>query len=308
MPKFHVEKSVVIESPREVVFDHLRDFKGWPEWSPWIITDPECTITFADDGSAYSWDGPVCGAGEMKVVNEQSPKLIESRLTFLKPWKSFADVRFTLVEVDEGTEVVWSMDSELPMLMFWMKPMMVAVIGMDYERGLNMLKARLETGTVPSKLEFPGQSTFDGVTFLGVRTRCPIPDMGTNMMRDFGKLGEWMTEKEIAPAGDFLSIYHKWEPVKQIVEYTSAIPVESVPTDLPDSFLNGSIPSCDTFPIRHTGSYQHLGNAWSAGVHRSRNRIIKQSKLIHPFEVYETIPGSVPDDETITAVHFPLRG
>tara|TARA_R110002096_G_scaffold105923_8_gene233092 strand:- start:7122 stop:8048 length:927 start_codon:yes stop_codon:yes gene_type:complete len=307
MPKFHVEKSIVMDSPREVVFDHVRDFQSWPEWSPWIITDPGCKVTYAEDGAAYSWDGPVCGAGEMKVVKDQSPEWIVSRLTFLKPWKSFADVRFDLATEDGGTRLTWSMDSELPMFMFWMKSMMVALIGMDYERGLAMLKARLETGVVPSKLEFPGSAPFEGVEFVGVRTRCAIPEIGSHMMADFGKIQDWVCTNEVTPAGKMLSVYHKWQPAKQIVEYTSAVPVESVPAELPEGFISGEIPSCMTFPIQHTGSYQYLGNAWSAGVMRSRNRLIKQSRSIHPFEIYETAPGDVPENETVTTVHFPLR-
>jgi hypothetical protein len=48
------------------------------------------------------------------------------------------------------------MDSKQPFFQFFLKGMMTSLIGMDYERGLRMLKDYVETGSVPSTLEFPG--------------------------------------------------------------------------------------------------------------------------------------------------------
>ena len=38
-----------------------------------------------------------------------------------------------------------------------------------------------------------------------------------------------------------------------------------------------------------------------------RAKRFRQDKSIKPFEVYETAPGDVPDSETKTTVHFPVR-
>lgn len=243
----------------------------------------------------------------MRVVDEKASTWIESKLTFLKPWKSFADVHLKLEEKERKTEVTWSMDSALPIFLFWMKPMMVAVIGMDYARGLAMLKDRLETGEIPSKLQFPGPQTLKGFSYVGIRRECGIPELGERMTEDFGRLKRWFFDEGLTPSDIPISIYHQWEPVKERVEYTSAFPVVAVPSDLPDGFVSDAVPDCNTFPIRHTGAYRHLGNAWSAGIARGRNKLIRQSRAIHPFERYETPPGEVPEDETITVVHFPLR-
>ena len=50
MPKVSVRKSIVIDAPLEKVYEFVRDFKPWPAWSPWLITDPECKVSYADDG------------------------------------------------------------------------------------------------------------------------------------------------------------------------------------------------------------------------------------------------------------------
>ena len=243
MPTIHVEKSAQIQAPLQQVYDHLRDFKQWPEWSPWLITDPDCHLTYADDGSAYSWEGKVWGAGEMTVVGETSPHRIDSELTFFKPWKSHADVRLQLSERNGTTTVIWSMDSTLPFFLFWMKAMMIAFIGMDYQRGLAMLKDKLETGSVPSHLEFLGQRSQPGFAFVGKRTSCPITEMSVKMEADFDQLRKWLEKEGLTPTNHFLSVYHRWDIVKGVVDYTAAAPIARTAATVSSSGLPGPTPT-----------------------------------------------------------------
>jgi len=136
MPVFSVEKSIHIEAPIDAVFGRVRDFKGWVDWSPWIIAEPNCSLDYEDDGKGYSWDGEIIGSGEMEIKNETAPKVIDYRLTFLKPWKSECTTHFKFAEKDGGTQVHWTMNGSLPWFMFWMKGMMTTFVGMDYDRGL----------------------------------------------------------------------------------------------------------------------------------------------------------------------------
>ena len=39
-----------------------------------------------------------------------------------------------------------------------------------------------------------------------------------------------------------------------------------------------------------------------------RAKKISFQKGQHPFEIYETMPGTVPDFEAVTIVHFPVKG
>ncbi len=308
MPKIHVSKSVVIEKPIDVVYDAVRDFRQWPEWSPWLITDPECQVTYADDGKQYAWDGKVVGAGEMTICGEEKPSRIDYDLQFIKPFKSRAAVAFAFAQKDGGTEVSWIMDSSLPFFLFFLKNMMTAFVGMDYERGLTMLKDKLETGTVPSELKFPGDTSMEACDYIGIKRQCTIVDIGPTMEADFKKLKEWLTSNPDAkPSCKPFSIYHQWNPVKGITEYTIGIPLEKALDAAPDGFVAATRPACQTFQIEHTGAYRHLGNAWSAGFFRVRNKVISQNRKIHPFETYENDPAETEENDLVTVVHFPLK-
>ena len=307
MPKLHVQKSIVINTPIDKAFNAVCDFNTWTQWSPWLIAEPEAQVTITDDARGYEWAGDITGKGSMKITDSSENKSIHIDLTFLTPYKSHAKVWFEFAEKEGGTEVSWFMDSSLPFFMFFMTKMMNALIGMDYQRGLYMLKDFLEDGTVHSKLERMGEKQYPGCQYIGINTHCNMADVGTQMGSDFEKLGAYFKDKEEIIEGQGFSIYHKWEMVKGEVSYTSGFPVKSIPEDLPGDFTTGKIPEGTVYTTRHTGPYLHLGNAWSAMQMYSRSKVFKYNKKIHPFETYENMPGSVPDNELITDIHFPVK-
>lgn len=307
MPRFNVERSIEIAAPIETAYASVRDFRQWPVWSPWLIAEPDCRLTYAEDGSQYSWDGEVVGAGTLALVREDAPNRLECDLNFIRPWKSHADVRFEFQSTGDGTRVTWTMDSALPWFLFWMKPMMVAALGMDYDRGLAMLKEVVETGVNPSKLTFDGPSDYAGCTYVGVRRSGPFAEIGEMVAADFGKLHEWSQKAGITPAAPPLAIYHKFNMARDRIEYTCAYPVQSAPASTGEEVTTGTIPPTRIYRITHTGPYRHLGNAWSTGMLFARNKVFRQDKSIPPFEIYETDPDSTPETEAVTRVCFPLR-
>lgn len=303
MPKFNVEKSVVINAPIEKVYAAIRDFHTWPTWSPWLIVEPGCEAKVSPDGMQNSWEGDIIGSGKMIIDSAEENKAINYTLTFLKPWKAVSPVSFSLDQTSDGVQVTWTMEGSVPFFLFFLKKMMGAMVGMDYERGLSMLKDMVETGTVPSKLDFPGVETVSECKYVGVRTVCSIQDIGEAMGADFEKLSSLLGQEALAQS---FSIYHKWDMVKGVCEYTAGCAVDSPPETLSSGFFVDTFPECQAYKVVHTGPYRHLGNAWSAGMMHGRAKVFKQSKKLHPFETYGNDPKVTPENDLITNIHFPV--
>lgn len=307
MPAFNVSRSISIDSPPEKVFPILNNLNTWKEWSPWLIMEPEATVKVSDDNKYYDWKGARVGSGNMKITAEEENSSVDYDLNFLTPWKSEAKVRFILDGNGDQTNVSWTMNSSLPWYMFWMVGMMDSWVGMDYERGLKMLKEYTETGVINSKLEWKGESQFPGTKYIGIKTTCGMDEIGEVMMADFGKIEAFLKEYKVTATGNAYTIYHKWDMKKKQTIYTGCVGVNKIPGDLPAGFVSGEIPATKIYSLRHIGKYDHLGNAWSTMMNMGRNKEFKQKRGIHPWEYYVTNPQETAESDNITDVCFAVK-
>lgn len=191
--------------------------------------------------------------------------------------------------------------------MFWMKNMMKSFIGMDYERGLNLLKDYVEDGEVHSQLNFLGESQYAGCNYIGIERKCSIAESPKFMEADFTKLMTYSHNTEGFRPHEAFCTYHKWDVVKGRAHYTAGVPYNQLPADVPSEFLKGKVPACKVHTVEHVGPYQHLGNAWSALISMQRNKEIKPLKKVHPFETYGNSPKDTAPNDLISRIHFPVR-
>ena len=307
MPAFHVSRNITINASAEKVFNTINNLNTWKKWSPWLVMEPGAMVTVSEDNKFYEWSGKRVGSGTMQITSEKENSFVTYDLSFHKPWKSEAKVRFILDGSEDQINATWTMDSSLPWYMFWMVGMMDSWIGMDYERGLGMLKEYVEDGELKSSLEWKGESVFSGTKYIGVKTTCGMNEMGEVMMGDFGKIENLMKEHENIGTGQAYTIYHKWDLKKKQATYTGCVGVTEIPDHLPTGFVHGEIPKTKIYTLRHIGKYDHLGNAWSTMMSMGRNKEFKQKRGIHPFEHYLTNPRETAESDHITDVIFPIK-
>lgn len=306
MPKTHISRSKIINAPAERVFKAVGNLDEWEAWSPWMMMEPEATVTVAADGQSYSWQGERVGEGSMAITDSVDNQSARYDLTFLKPFKSKAKVGMDLEAVEGGTKITWSMDSQLPFFLFFMKGMMEAYVGMDYERGLNNLKDYVEDGEVHSKLNFVGDNDYAGCNYVGIKRATTISEMPEFMKSDCERLASWGVENGLNPA-EMLCIYHDYNPIKNSCAYTAALPYLEKPKTIPEGFVEGTQAPTKLHTVEHIGPYAHLGNAWSTMYNMVQSKSIKPNKKYHPFETYGNSPQDTDPNDLITRVNFAVK-
>jgi uncharacterized membrane protein len=145
---FNIERTIAVDRPAGSVYAYVADFRTWPEWSPWIGQESESRVSVTGEpgkpGHKQSWEGEKVGAGRQELVKAVPERELDYDLLFIKPWKSRSKVGFSFEPRDQGTKVTWTMEGMLPSVMFFMKKKVSAMVGQDFERGLALLKAKLE--------------------------------------------------------------------------------------------------------------------------------------------------------------------
>ena len=309
MPAYHVERSIIIKKPLAQVQNSLRDYKQWEVWSPWLIMEPDAIVTYSDRqgqvGANYGWSGVLVGAGSMELLEVHENEL-KMQLNFLKPFKSQARVGFLLEALAESTQVTWTMDGHLPFFMFWMKNKMKTFVGMDYERGLNMLKEYLEKGSVSSYVHIEGVMPLPQQKYVGIPRSCRLKDVGEVMKEDFEILYDFMEQNNISQERVPFSIYNTFDIFKGDTSYVACIPLEE-DIAIPKTWIRGSLPKIEALKTMHKGRYLHLGNGWMTAMSFSRMKKMKLRKSPVGYEFYPNNPYETPEEELITEIYLPLK-
>ena len=146
---YHVERSVVINKDKSVVYSYIIDFNNFESWSPWSEIDPNMDVQIQGKagkiGSSYSWQGnDEVGKGVM-TIQDISENEIDIQLKFMEPYETTSPTRYIISELKEGTKVTWEMSGkmEYPTNMMLLFMDIDEQIGADFEKGLANLKKAL---------------------------------------------------------------------------------------------------------------------------------------------------------------------
>ena len=149
---YTAEKEIVINKPKQEVFDYVKYLKNQDNFSAWAKMDPtmkkEFRGTDATPGFVSAWEGNSdVGKGEQKIVKITEGQRIDYELHFIDPFEARSPAYMTVEEVSPTqTKVKWGMSGEMnyPLNIMRVFMNMSEVIGKDFQTGLDNLKVILE--------------------------------------------------------------------------------------------------------------------------------------------------------------------
>jgi len=306
--KYHISRSIHIEAIPAKVKSLLEDFSKWSSWSPWTVLEPtqkgSVTGEKGSVGHSMTWDGDIIGAGTM-TISEVKDNFWKHDIAFTKPFKSKAVATMAVSEEKGGTKVTWTMDSSMPFFLFFMIPSIKMMVGMDYDRGLTMLKAMAEQGKVNATTTNKGVVDFTGFSYIGVARDCTMKEVPNTMSEDFGKLMELCaTHKK--KARQWATIYTKMSSKTGDMSYVCFMSDEEFEgMELPAGFVRGTIDSSKALEITHDGPYDYIGNAWAMGMMTLRAKKMKQKGPA--IEYYWNSPHNTKPEDLKSSVYFPIK-
>lgn len=308
MAKMTIIKRISVNRSAADVFPLVHDFHNWIQWSPWHILDDANNYKVSDDGSKYEWDSKLLGAGKMERLNAVENKIVESDLIFLKPWKSKSKIIFRVLPISESTcEVVWEMHGKMPFFMFFFIKMMERMVGMDFMRGLHLLKDYAEHGTNRCQIKIPGENKIQDSMYIGLKYQCSFDDLGEKNKQGFEKLMTFVRDNQLELNGPPATIYHEFNFRKNTTHFTVAAPLVSRPDNLPGDFVFEKFIGGNFYAVELKGPYYHLGTAWAALSTRQRGKVFKPDSSRSSIEVYLNSPLDTSEENLISVIYSPVK-
>ncbi|WP_045389014.1 SRPBCC family protein [Vibrio rotiferianus] len=304
MLSYQVNRSIEIEKTQSDIIEYLKDFTHWPEWSPWIIMEPECELTYSDEqgvvGSGYQWNGHRIGTGAIVLESTQEHRL-DMELHFFRPFQSHAKVTFIVMPSPNGCTVEWQMQSRVPWFLVFFKTMVKSMIEMDYERGLRMLKSQLETGQILSQLTDLGLRKQNEISYIGLTGAGTLSEVPSVMQEHVSRLFDMADKENLPVTGELFCFYLSMDMKRGYFEFITCLPVQTGVVATGD-FVAGTIPTCETYAVEHKGEYQFLGNAWSYAMNLTRYNGIKVKTKPLGIERYLNNPNDTDKADLLTEV------
>lgn len=153
IPKnYTVVREVVIQKPKQEVFDYVKFLKNQNEFSAWAMMDPNSkksyTGTDGTPGFTYTWEGnSKVGKGSQTIASVTEGEKINFDLHFIEPMEGLAKAEISTEALSAmETKVKWLVHSGMPypFNIFRLFMDMDKMIGNDLETGLKNLKVVLE--------------------------------------------------------------------------------------------------------------------------------------------------------------------
>jgi hypothetical protein len=151
MKKGHyVKREIIINAPRQKVFDYLKLLKNQDNWNNGAMTAPDRNKAFkGTDGTVgyiYSWSGnKKAGEGEKEIMNIVEGKKIETEIRFIKPMSAVASIIMETESLsDNQTKVSLSNAGILNYPLNIMIPLFEKMFAKDMDISLSTLKNLLE--------------------------------------------------------------------------------------------------------------------------------------------------------------------
>lgn len=150
--EYDVSRTIVINKPREEVFNFVRQLKKQPLWNPLFARDPEAVMKYkGDDGkvdSSFYWKGNSrVGEGVQRIVKVKQRRVLETKILFIKPFKFNALTYYGVKDLEEEKcKIVWGVKGHLafPLTIISLVYTPDKVLGKKFENGLKNLKHLLE--------------------------------------------------------------------------------------------------------------------------------------------------------------------
>lgn len=312
----HVERSIVINAPHNVIHEQVSSLQKINEWSPWKDYDAEMKVRYEGEdgevGSVSHWEGNKdVGKGSQEITSITEDR-IETKVHFLEPWESKMIATYTLEKKEEGIKVTWGSDGEspYPFNVFSLFMDMDEMIGKDFEKGLARLKEISERmPEVPKSYSgyMINEMEMNPRIYLAKKGNVPFDKIEGFYQENLPAIFQTINKAGIKASGAPSGLFYKWNDQEKIAEMAAAIPVdEHEKLSGIKNFERINVAGGKALHISYYGSYNKSERAHFAMDEYMREKGLQLRGEV--IEEYITDPTTEPDtSKWLTNIYYLVK-
>ena len=272
--KQSVKKSIEINAPVNVVYQHLKKLENVDSWAVWQSRDSlvKTSITGVDGeaGASLKWSGDpaISGQGEIAIATATENEKIVHNIVFTAPKKGNAQSSFSFREINGKTILDWefNMATPRPKNIYNLFSNMEKTMGEDFETGLAKVKSEIEKTDykIPAaKVYEVKQMNFNSTNFAFVRQEIKKSEIGSFYSVHLPAIYSELSRSNITP-GTPAGLIYSWDIHKDETDFAVAVIVPEE-TKLPGPMVQiTEIPASKAVYVDYFGAFDKLPDAYSS--------------------------------------------
>ena len=163
LPKeLDVERSIDIDAPIDVVFDHVNDLEKGRSWNPWAANDDTMQWTIGEPsagaGAWYTWESENSGSGTYTITVSQPTRELHTKVEFDGMGEGRGTWTFERIDLDgddttDVTRATWAFTSNTGPFGGYVNLYMGPTLSAEFDQGLALLEKATEGYEPPPEPE-----------------------------------------------------------------------------------------------------------------------------------------------------------
>jgi len=312
-----VEKSIIIDSTLEKVWEYISEIKNKNIWSPWLILEKDCKHkTFWNPWTIWykeHWKWNMIWEWEQIITNINHLQYITYDLNFIKPFKSNNTASFHLTKLTEKqVELTWRMDWSFPLYLFFLRKKTVSYLEHDFERWLIMLKELIEKWKLETETKYIWVDKLNKKYYIWSKWSCKLGELWSKLSIDFTSFGDIINEHKIKSLCYFVR-YLKTDMVNDYYEFEACVEIpeadyKNFQTALISTYTLWILDETKVAITSHYGSFKFIPNSWTWAYMYVKYNKLEINKSYSPIELYESwINDWVKEKDFVVHVLIPVK-
>jgi len=263
---YQVSRSMVLKTPRTVIFDYINDYKNWETFNAASKEDDGITFTYpaktSGIGGSYAWNGSN-GEGFMKTTFVKENDSIAQKMVLDG---NNSTLNWKLKDTLGGTKVTISSKGTMGLLAkisSFFSGGINNVLGDSYEKNLANLDKTLAYEMKTYSIKNNGVVQRGAANYLMQTISCKRKSVARNIKIILPRMVFFFKKNNIPMAGKPFVLYDNTNYANDVVTLSVCIPTTQKIAILPGSDIaSGSMEAFTCLKTTLTGDYSHLAETW----------------------------------------------